>query len=316
MNINLSLCNDNYVFVSSFNVNRLRTHFNQVAREISIKSYDIVCIGETFLKPDNPNDDVNIYGYNLIRSDRVVRDGGGVAIYLKSHLSYRILHSNTFIQNSEYLIVEVNMYNEKLLVGVIYRPPKSSHPSEFFKLLSDLLPSFKHVIITGDLNANMNSSNYYSKPIYSFINNNALHLIPSGNTCHSYNADTWLDIFIVSDETQIISFCKSICPLYERHDTLELKYRLKKPIPTRNLPKRRQFKNFNPTTFNSKFHKKMSNLHINESINHQCENFNHAFLSSLNDTAPLVNFKVGPRRKPWVNLDLRKLIESRNRIYI
>ena len=77
LNINLGLCNENYVFVSAFNVNRLRTHFNQVAREISIESYDIVCIGETFLKPDNPNDDVNINGYNLIRSDRILRDRGG-----------------------------------------------------------------------------------------------------------------------------------------------------------------------------------------------------------------------------------------------
>lgn len=108
------------VSVCSFNVNRLKTHFNEVVRNINVGNYDIVAIYETWLKPVMPSNSFHIEGYNLIRNDRLYRDGGGVAIYIKNTLSFRVLHSSSVNDASEFLILQVNLLNEKLLFGVMY----------------------------------------------------------------------------------------------------------------------------------------------------------------------------------------------------
>ena len=86
-----------------------------------------------------------------------------VAIYIRSNLSYNILHSISIDYKSEFLIIQVNLLNEKFLFCVIYRPPKSPHPHDFFNAISNFLPTFKHVITIGDLNSNMVFPNNYLK---------------------------------------------------------------------------------------------------------------------------------------------------------
>ena len=72
-----------FVSICSFNVNRLFTHFNEFFHNIVVGNYDIVTIYETWLKPVMPSNSFHIEGYNLIRNDKLQRDGGGAAIYIK-----------------------------------------------------------------------------------------------------------------------------------------------------------------------------------------------------------------------------------------
>ena len=147
---------------------------------------------------------IYIEGYNLIRNDRLQRDGGRVAIYIKNGFAFRVLHNSSINHSSEYLIIQVKLLNEKLLFGVLYRPPRTVYPSDFFNTISNFLPTFKHIVITGDFNSNMLSYNNYSRPIYNFISNNDLYLVPSVPTCHKPPSNTWLDLFIVSNENNVI----------------------------------------------------------------------------------------------------------------
>ena len=290
------------------------THFNEVVYDVTNKEYDIVAVYETFLKPRMPSASFHIEGYNLIRDDRLDREGGGVAIYLKNNLSYNILHTSSSDNSSEFLIIQVNLLNEKLLFGVIYRPPKSPYPADFFNTISNFLPSFKHVIITGDLNSNMIFPNSYSTPIFKFIDNNSLHLVQSDTTCHKPYSDTWLDIFIVSCEDHILSYSKTDSPPFDCHDALELKYKINKPDLNKSSNLKRCFKKFNLNLF----HNVLSNQLISTSplsITDKCRHLNNSLNNSLNHCAPKVEIYVGPRRKPWANIEIRKLIKKRNKIF-
>ena len=102
---------------------------------------------------------------SINRCDRSSRLGGGVLIYYKTSITARVLISSDSVipkPVSEFLITELKIDNSKLLFAVIYRPPRVKHPIEFFREIERLLSSYKHLVVTGDLNADMCTVNTYS----------------------------------------------------------------------------------------------------------------------------------------------------------
>ena len=75
------------------------------------------------------DDEINISGYDLVRNDRN-RNGGGVAIYIRSVINYKIRH-DLMNNNLETITLEVLPPKSKtFLVNTWYRPPNS--PVECF----------------------------------------------------------------------------------------------------------------------------------------------------------------------------------------
>ena len=130
--------------------------------EIESSNLDIICIAETWFKEESCP---NINGYNLFRNDRVGTTGGGVCIYVKSHLkSYNFdfdfnLSLPGTVVEAVWCLVECG--EETILVGCIYRPGDSSH-SENEKINSQMIKVKKlyltkkifGFLITGDFNFN------------------------------------------------------------------------------------------------------------------------------------------------------------------
>ena len=50
-------------------------------------------------------------------------------------------------------------------------------------------------------------------------------------------------------------------------------------------------------------------------IYNKVEAFDRAIISGLDKHAPVKQIKVSTRKKPWVNLDIRKMMQERNRIF-
>ena len=53
------------------------------------KSFDVFTVSETWLKPQNPDCEVNISGYSCVRQDRLEKIGGGTMIYVRDGVPYR-----------------------------------------------------------------------------------------------------------------------------------------------------------------------------------------------------------------------------------
>ena len=93
---------------------------------------DILLINETKLDSTVHDSDVYIPGFEIVRKDRRVneRKGGGVCIYLRTNLNYRI-RDDLNDDDLECLIVEISKpQSSTFLVATWYRPPNS--PSERF----------------------------------------------------------------------------------------------------------------------------------------------------------------------------------------
>jgi exonuclease III len=87
--------------------------------------YDVICISESHLDKSIDNDKIKLKGFqNPVRLDRN-RHGGGVNIYVKKILYYKV-RTDLSVNNLEILWVELRISNnEFFLAGVIYRSPNS-----------------------------------------------------------------------------------------------------------------------------------------------------------------------------------------------
>lgn len=106
----------------------------------------------------------------LYRNDRVNRNGGGVALYIKNTLSSKCVLSSSYIQEQpEYLFLEVwHSTRQKILLGVVYNPPTSMSLNILESDLDNIMPNYKHVIILCDFDINMQTMNSKSDSFIEF----------------------------------------------------------------------------------------------------------------------------------------------------
>ena len=113
--------------------------------------------------------------------------GGGIGVYVKNTFKVKILtHSEpTYDNKPECLILELFFASTKILFAVVYRRPEATYPSVIFKILSEFLPIYKNVVITGDFNMNMNEKSEKSDNMATHLANRSLFLVPSEPTNHT-----------------------------------------------------------------------------------------------------------------------------------
>ena len=99
---------------------------------------------------------IGLYGYDVIRKDRS-RNGGGVCIYLRSSINYKIRKDLVSPELEAVCVEIINPHSKPFLVTTVYRPP-SSLPEffdDFEKLIKVIDNENKEMYILGDLNCNM-----------------------------------------------------------------------------------------------------------------------------------------------------------------
>ena len=73
------------------NVRSLFNKTDEIAYLLRERSINLVFFVETWLRNDIPDEAVAIPGYNMVRKDRVIRDGGGIICYFGSSLGPSVL---------------------------------------------------------------------------------------------------------------------------------------------------------------------------------------------------------------------------------
>ena len=81
-----------------------------------------ICLCVTFLHQGILDNHVQISGFIIVRSDRVSRPGGGVCLYLRKNLMYKI---SLKYSNSVCDLRIVKIHSPDLIIILWYRPPSS-----------------------------------------------------------------------------------------------------------------------------------------------------------------------------------------------
>ena len=160
-----SLMNNSKNCLSLFhlNISSFPFHIEELSTLISEDNlvFDIFGVSETELQLNKaPLDSVIIPGYNF-EFTATECSSSSTAVYIKKGLNYK-LRKDLEIYKSKQLestFIEVNLKNEKIVIGCIYRHPSmelSKFNSNYFTNLLDTLSSEnKTVVLLGDFNVDL-----------------------------------------------------------------------------------------------------------------------------------------------------------------
>ena len=168
--INLSMMDDDKwlpfkkrgLHLLHLNINSLLSKIEELREMAKVTRAAIIGISESKLDDSVLDGEVNIEGYDIVRSDRN-RHGGGVACYIRSDISFNV--RTDFSADIENIFFDMLLPKLKpILVGIIYRPPDQSG---FLEKLSSSIANANsfdshEAYILGDFNINLNSKNLIS----------------------------------------------------------------------------------------------------------------------------------------------------------
>lgn len=116
-----------YIRMCHMNCQSLHVHLDEFRHFFNNSGFHLICMSETWLRPEIVDNLVSLPGYKLYRCDREGRQGGSVAFYLaKLELHASVLCSSavSLAGRPEFLIAEISVQgSSKLLMAVVYRPP-------------------------------------------------------------------------------------------------------------------------------------------------------------------------------------------------
>ena len=151
--------------------------------------FDILVVTETKLDEAFTTSSFLADGFSLpFWLDRN-RKGGGIVIYVRSHIPNNLLTKHSFRNDIEELFVEINSRKSKWLLFGTYRP-RSQNDQYYFDCLNkalDVYNCYEKVILTGDCNAQQSEfvfdSFVYQHDLTNLVKEDTCYKNPKNPSC-------------------------------------------------------------------------------------------------------------------------------------
>ena len=121
--------------ILSLNCESINSKFDQI--NITIEqfkrngcTFSAVCLQESWLSDDSDTSLLQLDGYNLISQGKRCSTRGGLIIYLKDTIKYKLIdiEANSNIWEGQFIEIEQeNVGNKKIILGNVYRPPRDTN---------------------------------------------------------------------------------------------------------------------------------------------------------------------------------------------
>lgn len=180
----------NTISVMSLNCQSLQAKFDQLSIYLKIFEesncpFSIICLQETWLKEHFDTSLLQLEGYNLVSVASSCSAHGGVCMYIRDNIEYKILNLN--INSTIYdglfveIVTDVDKSRKTLIIGNIYRPPRNNvdnykyFTEDLEKNLQELNRS-KDIVLMGDFNIDLLKINEksYAKEFFETMTSNSL----------------------------------------------------------------------------------------------------------------------------------------------
>lgn len=133
-----------------------------------IQKYSFNVISETWLT-EEIKDHYQIIGYKHYHTTRP--DGyGGLSIYVKEHIQHLSVMNLSSIENVHMSLIKIN--NPSFSILCIYRAPNSNN-QHFFDIFNHILDNESNMIVCGDINFNLLSSESNVQQYMDLVLNNS-----------------------------------------------------------------------------------------------------------------------------------------------
>ena len=280
---------------------------------------DIVGMCETFLKKNNPDSQLFIEGFNILRKDRSdVQDksGGGLLLYYKQALQV-IRRNDLEISNIESIWAEVILPNSRpFLICTVYRPPNalSNWIDLFEEELSKAHATGLKFLLMGDFNIDITccTNSKWNSLIQLF---DLLQIITEP-TRVTHSTSTIIDHVYTTKPENIV---ECFVPHYAISDhypvCLTRKVNYKLPKVEHITSTYRCFKNFNENAFQSDLANALQNFELNhQSVDDDFNALHTIVIKQLDKHAPVKQRRVKSRRLPdWYTTEIGEARKARDK---
>ena len=294
--------------IAAINARSIRNKIDLIAPES--KQFDVISVCETWLQETDSNDSIQLPNYHPpIRRDRTHQAYGGVAIYVKDYISFTP-PPDLQVDDLEAVWVELNLANERILVGSFYMAPGS--PVAYWQLIKQSIQkadtTMLKYFILGDLNTDFLTNP--SPHLMNIINLYQLHQLTKGPTRITETRSSCLDLII----TQSPSFVKSVEILPEIcSDHCVPVAVLEHPFHVNPNYKRviYDYKKLDETKFcNTLSEIDWKAIILDRPLDESTEMFTDTFFEIAKNCMPVHTVTIRPKDIPWINNTLRALIEK------
>ena len=316
-----SIPNERGFKMAFLNIVSLPKKIDEIRYSMSNKFVNLIAFNETRLDSNITDNMIYLEDYDIVRKDRT-RNGGGVCIYLRSSINYKI-RDDLVPSELEAVCVEIiKPHSKPFLVTTVYRPPSAL--SEFFDHLEKLIQVIdnenKEMYILGDLNCDLLNvdmdSNIPTRKINSLYELYQLSQLIDEATRVTMTTTSLID-HIVTNTPEKISDSGVIHTGISDHS---LVFAIRKiTVMNRkqeNIVEMRNMKNFNEEKFIAELLKQHWEYiyFFAENPNSMWEIWKKLFLEVLDKHAPLQHKKTKSKKLPWITSDIKKLINTRDKL--
>lgn len=190
--------NENIIYL---NVQSLFANYNSVRLLLEKNQPAVLMCSETCLTNQINNFEVNVENYNLERCDSHSRHTGGVAVYIKENITYKILHNECYLNNIWCLVYEIKKCDLKGVYVLLYRSPSSSMSSflNYYEILcNDFILPTKICLTVGDFNIDISKNTTYSQLLCDIILSSGQKQIVDFYTRRTPTSKTIIDLVVTN----------------------------------------------------------------------------------------------------------------------
>ncbi|XP_075162651.1 uncharacterized protein LOC142235284 [Haematobia irritans] len=272
---------------------------------------DIVCVSETWFTSSVADAQVKVDGYKIVRNDRSSH-GGGVAVYVKNNVAFKVVKQSQPDERIEYVLIEIKHNGKNALVGAVYRPNSRINFDNFMHEISLVTTCYDDVILAGDYNSNALKDDSIVVSFNSIGLYNVNEIVP---THYSETSNTLLDLFLVDDKSKVLKYDQLCVPCFSKHDLIFMSY----GHLHRNDECHRTVFDFKKIDYCQLYEEFVSmdwNAIYNKvSVNDQISYLNENVSNLVNKTVPTRIVRPGNTNSSWFNTSIKNMIKQRDIAY-
>ncbi|KAJ8927313.1 hypothetical protein NQ314_020227 [Rhamnusium bicolor] len=296
------------------NSQSLLSKYDEISNLILTFKPLIVCLGETRLIEDINDNEINIFGYNILRVDSCNRHTGGVLMYLRKDVKILKFDKISYLKNYWLLSVKISFNKKNFVIVTLYHSPSSSD-LDFMNMFEqwceqNITDISCPVLIVGDFNINWLSNTTYASRLKNFISDIGLNQLVDRITHPTETAGSIIDLVFTNTD-------KFKCRVHETprisdHYILSLNLyfnnetKINKVIYSRGKIDYIQM-NEKLTLINWNFH--------HNSIDDKYISIYNNIKNILDDVAPRKEVVIKPKFKEWWNEIVKNAVVERDTSY-
>ena len=319
--INQKLSNfENLIKIGHVNARSVPKHLHEIHRVLDGTNVDAMGTCETFITSNTPKTSFEIPGYNFFHVDRTMSCRGGVGAYIRSEYTARIIKLPLDLVQPEMFFVEITVGVVKMALGVIYKSPLIPYSvfAAIHENIAFVSAKYEHMVILGDFN--VDHLKIDSAPLRFFntylVEPFAFKQVVNEPTRITKTSSTLIDLILASNSENVKVNGVIDTPGISDHCLIFMAYSLKKPKFKPKIITRRDFRNFDEKKFVQDMERApWGNILAvsDDDIDNKVTIFENIHRDIIDKHAPFRTFRVTRPASPWLNDNIKKLMDDRDK---